>query len=77
MADPFPMLVMFDKQVTVRMGQADVKRWVEDIMPLLADDDPLRVDTFATHVRPLDQAPHGYEIFQKKRDGAVKVLLEP
>jgi threonine dehydrogenase-like Zn-dependent dehydrogenase len=71
------MLVMFDKQVTVRMGQADVKRWVEDIMPLLADDDPLRVDTFATHVPPLDQAPHGYEIFQKKRDGAVKVLLEP
>ncbi|WP_407689056.1 zinc-dependent alcohol dehydrogenase [Mycobacterium sp. HUMS_1102779] len=77
MADPFPMLVMFDKQVTVRMGQANVKRWVDDIMPLLTDDDPLGVDTFATHALPLDQAPHGYEIFQKKQDGAVKVLLRP
>ncbi len=77
MADPLPMLTLFDKQVTLRMGQANVKRWVDDIMPLLTDDDPLGVDTFATHVLPLDQAPHGYEIFQKKRDGAVKVMLKP
>ncbi len=77
MADPFPLMVAFDKQVTLRMGQANVKRWVDDIMPLLTDDDPLGVDTFATHVLPLDQASHGYEIFQKKRDGAVKVMLRP
>ncbi|OBF53285.1 glutathione-dependent formaldehyde dehydrogenase [Mycobacterium sp. 852002-50816_SCH5313054-b] len=77
MADPLPMLTLFDKQVTVRMGQANVKRWVDDIMPLLTDDDPLGVDTFATHVLPLDQAPHAYEIFQKKQDGAVKVMLKP
>ena len=25
----------------------------------------------------LDQAPHAYEIFQKKQDGAVKILLKP
>ena len=72
MADPLPMLTLFDKQVTLRMGQANVKRWVDDIMPLLTDDDPLGVDTFATHVLPLDDAPHAYEIFQKKQDGAVK-----
>ncbi len=77
MADPLPMLTLFDKQVTLRMGQANVKRWVEDIMPLLTDDDPLGVDTFATHVLPLDAAPHAYEIFQKKQDGAVKVMLKP
>jgi len=77
MADPLPMLTLFDKQVTVRMGQANVKRWVDDIMPLLTDDDPLGVDTFATHELPLDQAPHAYEIFQKKQDGAVKVMLKP
>lgn len=77
MADPLPMLTLFDKQVTLRMGQANVKRWVDDIMPLLTDDDPLGVDTFATHTLPLDQAPHGYEIFQKKQDGAVKVMLKP
>jgi threonine dehydrogenase-like Zn-dependent dehydrogenase len=77
MADPLPMLTLFDKQVTLRMGQANVKRWVDDIMPLLTDDDPLGVDSFASHVLPLDQAPHAYEIFQKKQDGAVKVMLKP
>lgn len=77
MADPLPMLTLFDKQITLRMGQANVKRWVDDIVPLLTDDDPLGVDTFATHVLPLDEAPHGYEIFQKKQDGAVKVMLRP
>jgi threonine dehydrogenase-like Zn-dependent dehydrogenase len=77
MADPLPMLTLFDKQVQLRMGQANVKRWVDDIMPLLTDDDPLGVDTFASHVVPLDEAPHAYDIFQKKQDNAVKVMLKP
>ncbi|HEX3005043.1 MAG TPA: alcohol dehydrogenase catalytic domain-containing protein [Angustibacter sp.] len=76
-ADPLPMITMFDKQVQLRMGQANVKRWAPDIMPLLTDDDPLGVDTFATHHLPLDDAPHAYEIFQKKQDGAVKIVLQP
>lgn len=76
-ADPMPMLTMFDKQLTLRMGQANVKRWVDDILPLLTDDDPLGVDTFATHTLPLDEAPHAYEIFQRKEDGAVKIMLKP
>ncbi|MFI7058483.1 zinc-dependent alcohol dehydrogenase [Streptosporangium canum] len=78
MADPMPMLRMFDKGITLRMGQAHVKRWIDDLMPLVTDDsDPLGVMDLATHRLPLDQAPHGYEIFQKKQDGAVKVLLNP
>lgn len=77
MADPLPLLTMFDKQIQLRMGQANVKRWVDHIMPLLTDDDPLGVDSFATHILPLDQAPHAYEIFQRKQDGAVKVILQP
>ena len=77
-ADPIPMLTLFDKQIQLRMGQANVKRWTDDIMPLLTGDgDPLGVEGFATHHMPLEQAPHGYEIFQKKHDGAVKILLHP
>ncbi|MGN7134514.1 zinc-dependent alcohol dehydrogenase [Rhodococcoides corynebacterioides] len=76
-ADPLPMLTMFDKQLRLHMGQANVKRWVDDILPLLTDDDPLGVDDFATHTVPLDDAPHMYEVFQKKQDGAVKVVLTP
>ena len=76
-ADPLPMLTLFDKQVQLRMGQANVKRWVDDIMPLLTDGDPLGVDDFATHRVPLDEAPALYEKFQRKQDGVVKVLLQP
>ena len=78
MADPLPMLTLFDKQVQLRMGQANVRRWVDLLLPLLAGDgDPLGVDGFATHRLPLEQAPEAYDMFQKKRDGVVKVLLKP
>ena len=59
------------------MGQANVKRWVDDITPLLDDSDPLGVDSFTTHRMPLSSAPEAYRIFQAKRDGAVKVVLDP
>lgn len=77
-ADPLPMLTLFDKQLQLRMGQANVRRWSDDIMPLLTgDDDPLGVDHFHTHRLPLDEAPSAYEMFQQKADGSVKVLLTP
>ncbi len=76
-ADPLPMFQLFDKQVQLRMGQANVKRWVDDILPLLTDDDPLGVDSFATHHVPLAEAPDAYKMFQEKRDGAVKVVFRP
>jgi threonine dehydrogenase-like Zn-dependent dehydrogenase len=77
MADPLPMLTIFDKQIQLRMGQANVKRWADDIMPLLTNGDPLGVDSFHTHQVPLTEAPEAYEKFQKKEDGTVKVLLKP
>jgi len=76
-ADPLPMLTMFDKQIQLRMGQANVKRWVPDILPLLTDEDPLGVESFHTHAVPLEEAPQAYEDFQKKVDGTVKVLFKP
>jgi threonine dehydrogenase-like Zn-dependent dehydrogenase len=59
------------------MGQANVRRWTDDILPLLTDEDPLGVDDFATHHVPLAEAPEAYDMFQKKRDGAVKVVINP
>ena len=75
--DPMPMFTLFDKQIQLRMGQANVKRWVDEIMPLLTDEDPLGVEQFATHEVPIDQAPDAYDVFQKKEDGAIKILLKP
>ena len=73
-----PLIQMFDKEINLRMGQANVKRWIDDLMPLVSDDaDPLGVMDLATHKVPIDEAPHAYEIFQKKQDGAIKVLIQP
>ncbi|MEU0140140.1 alcohol dehydrogenase catalytic domain-containing protein [Streptomyces albidoflavus] len=75
--DPMPLLTMFDRQIQLRMGQANVLRWVPEILPLLDDEDVLGVDHFATHAMPLEEAPKAYAMFQEKADGMVKTLLKP
>jgi threonine dehydrogenase-like Zn-dependent dehydrogenase len=77
-ADPLPMMDLFDKGIQIRMGQAHVKRWIPDLLPLVLDDnDPLATEDLATHVLPLADAPQAYEMFQQKQDGAIKILLTP
>ncbi|HZC18804.1 MAG TPA: zinc-dependent alcohol dehydrogenase [Rubrobacteraceae bacterium] len=73
----FPLGDLFDMQIQARMGQANVRQWVDDIMPLLTDEDPLGTGDLRTHEMSLDDAPLGYEIFQKKQDGAIKCVLKP
>src|SRR3712207_4516229 len=68
-ADPMPLLTMFDKQIQLRMGQANVKHWVPEILPLLLRGDPLGVEGFPPHSVPLQEGPAGYETFQKKQGG--------
>jgi threonine dehydrogenase-like Zn-dependent dehydrogenase len=75
--DPLPLSRMFDKQIQLRMGQANVWRWVPDILPILTEGDPLGVDDFATHHVPLEEAPQAYMNFRDKKEGTVKVLLKP
>lgn len=78
MADPLPMLTLFDKQIQLRMGQCNVKAWVGDILPLVEDPtDPLGLDDLVTHRLPLEAAPRAYDIFQRKTDGCIKVVLDP
>jgi threonine dehydrogenase-like Zn-dependent dehydrogenase len=72
-----PIGELFDRQFTIRMGQANVKRWIDDLLPLLEDGDPLGTDDFVTHDLPLERAPEAYEMFQEKRDGCIKVVLHP
>ena len=76
--DPMPMMTMFDRGITIRMGQCHVKRWIDEIWPvLMADDDPLGVEGLATHRLPLESAPEAYAMFQAKKDGCLKVVLKP
>jgi threonine dehydrogenase-like Zn-dependent dehydrogenase len=76
-ADPLPTVQLFDKQIQIRQGQANVKAWVGDILLLLTDEDPLGVESFATHPLPLSEAPTAYEQFQTKENGMVKVIFHP
>jgi threonine dehydrogenase-like Zn-dependent dehydrogenase len=76
-ADPISLDTLFDKQIQMRMGQANAPFWTKEILPLLTEQDTFGVDQFATHHLPLTEAPHAYDIFQKKEDGAIKIVLQP
>ena len=76
--DPLPMMEMFDRGIQVRMGQAHVRRWTDDILPLVLDpSDPLGTLDLTTHRLPLADAVKGYEMFRDKADGCIKVVLRP
>ena len=78
MADPMPMMELFDKGLTVRMGQCHVRRWSDDLLDLLSgSDDVLGLEGLATHHAPLEDAPELYRTFQEKRDDCLKVVLRP
>jgi threonine dehydrogenase-like Zn-dependent dehydrogenase len=77
-ADPMPMMDLLDKQIQLRMGQCNVKRWIDTLLPLVEDSsDPLGVLDLTTHAVPLDEAPAAYQTFQQKSDGCIKVVLKP
>jgi threonine dehydrogenase-like Zn-dependent dehydrogenase len=76
-ADPIALDTLFDKQVQIRMGQANAPFWTPEILPLLTDDNAFDVENFATHRLPLEEAPNAYDIFQKKQDNAFKIVLKP
>ncbi|MFJ6549426.1 zinc-dependent alcohol dehydrogenase [Microbacterium sp. NPDC091676] len=77
-ADILPMKTLFDKQISLRMGQCNVKNWIDDLLPLVEDPaDPLGVMDLTTHHAPLEDAPELYQTFQEKKDGCIKVVLHP
>lgn len=76
--DPMPLMEMFDRGITMRLGQCHVKRWIDEIMPVVQQDgDVLGLETLATHRPSLEEAPAAYEMFQQKADGCIKVVLKP
>lgn len=78
MADPMPLMTMFDKQVTMRMGQANVRRWSDELLEIVGrDGDVLDLEGLATHHVPLTDAPEAYRTFRDKADGCIKVVMQP
>lgn len=78
MADPMPLMTMFDKQVTMRMGQANVRRWSDELLEIVGrEGDVLDLEGLATHHVPLTDAPEAYRTFRDKEDGCIKVVMKP
>lgn len=78
MADPMPMMEMFDKGISMRMGQCHVRHWTDELLEIASrPDDVLGLESLATHHVSLEDAPEMYKIFQEKKDGCIKVVLKP
>ncbi len=57
-SDPLPIKSLFDKGVTIRMGQCNVKRWIDELLPLVEDTaDSFSLDDLVTHTKSLEDAP--------------------
>ncbi len=74
--DKFPLGQIFDKAIRLQAGQAPVHRYVDELLKLV-EGGKLQTDDIITHRLPLSRAPHGYEIFCKKLEGCVKIVLTP
>lgn len=72
----FPLGDIFQRNVSILTGQAPVIHYMPYLYNLIAEGkvDPSDI---ITHVLPLDKAKHGYEIFDTKQDGCIKVVLKP
>jgi threonine dehydrogenase-like Zn-dependent dehydrogenase len=73
---PFPMGLAFFKDLTFRIGLVPVPELWPALVPLVASGS-LAPELVFTHRMPLSDAPHAYEIFDKREDGVIKVLLDP
>ena len=74
--DNFRLYLVFDKGLTFRAGQAPVQLFVDELYSWV-DQGKIVLDDIITHTLPLEQASHAYDIFNKKEDNCVKVVLKP
>jgi alcohol dehydrogenase len=74
--DNFPVHRLFDKGLTVRFGQAQVQKYIDELFAMVSDGKVVLNDIIS-HRLPLRDAAHAYDIFKKKEDDCVKVVLKP
>ena len=74
--DGFNLAQLFDKNITIKAGQAWVQNYEDELLSFIKSG-KIRANDIITHRYALKDAPHAYEIFNKKEDGCVKVVLKP
>ncbi len=75
-SDKFPLGAIMNKGLTIKTGQTHVHKYVPELLDMVKTN---RIDPsfVVTHRMPLSEAPHAYEIFREKKDGCIKVVLDP
>lgn len=74
--DNFPVGQFFDKGIIMKGGQAPAHKHIDKLLSYVAEG-KVKLDDIITHRLPLSQIAHAYDIFKKKEDGCVKVVLDP
>ena len=74
--DHFPIHRLFDKGLTLRFGQAPVQKYIDQLLELVKQEKVILND-IVSHRLPLSEAAHAYDIFKKKEDDCVKVIMHP
>lgn len=74
--DNFPIHTIFDKGLRMRFGQAPVQKYLDELIDIVLNDKVVLNDIIS-HRLPLTEAAHAYDIFKKKEDDCVKVVLTP
>jgi S-(hydroxymethyl)glutathione dehydrogenase / alcohol dehydrogenase len=74
--DNFPISQIFDKGITIYCGQAPVHKHIDTLLKLV-EQEKIVLNDIITHRLPLEEAAHGYKIFNDKQDNCVKVVLKP
>jgi threonine dehydrogenase-like Zn-dependent dehydrogenase len=75
-ADKIPVGSIMNRSLTIKAGQTHVQRYMQPLLERIQNNE-IDPSCVITHRLPLDQAPHGYEIFKKKQEDCIKVVLHP
>lgn len=72
----FPFGDIINRNINIRTGQAPVIPYMPTLYNLLKEGkvDPSDI---ITHKLPIDEAPHGYKVFDTKTEDCIKVILKP
>jgi threonine dehydrogenase-like Zn-dependent dehydrogenase len=74
--DNFPLGQFFDKGITLRGGQAPAHKYIDLLLDYVVQG-KVKLDDIISHRLPLSDISHAYDIFKKREDGCVKVVLDP
>jgi len=74
--DNFPVGQFFDKGIILKGGQAPAHKHIDKLLSYVTEGKVV-LDDIITHRLPLTEISHAYDIFNKKEDGCVKVVLDP